>query len=98
MAQLNAIEVTKVAQGSNSDTTTTLALTLGFEPKYMRVSNVTAAHTYEFHQGMADSAALKTDSNGIPAAITTGGFIVGDRTISNLTKSASDTVYWIALG
>jgi hypothetical protein len=98
--------IMRVATGRYLDTGTVAAYdftTLGFTPKYVRVSNVTSRDMLEWFEGMADASAVKTVAAGTRTLITTlgitpitnKGFTLGLDTDVNVT---SEQVSWLAIG
>lgn len=96
--------VSNVAVGRYLDTGTAAAFTIttGFKPRYVRVENLTDRNGYEWFEGMADAAALKTVAAGTKTLLTTlgitvsaNGFTVGLDTDVNVS---SKQLSWIAIG
>ena len=94
----------QMATGNYLDTGTAAAftITLGFQPKYVRVENETSRDGYEWFEGMADAEAIKHVAAGTRTIITTlgitpvvNGFTVGLDTDVNVT---SEQISWIAMG
>ena len=92
------------AFGSYLDTGTAAAftITVGFQPRYVRVENETSRDGYEWFEGMADAEAIKHVAAGTRTLITTlgitvsaTGFTVGLDTDVNVT---SEQISWMALG
>ncbi len=95
------------AVGSYIDTGTAAAfvITVGFQPRYVRVSNEDGDAFMEWYEGMAAAEAMKMigdtnpmtyakiTSNGITVSAT--GFTVGLDTDVNVT---SQQISWLALG
>ena len=99
------LNVCRLATGAYLDTGTVAAYTfdgLGFEPRYVRVINMTSGDEECFIEGMTDAYAHKRVAAGTGAAITSSGitpnsrgFVFGLDTDMNVT---SEQVYWVALG
>lgn len=103
---VNPASVVHVAVGSYIDTGTAAAftITVGFQPRYVRVSNEDGDCFEEWYEGMADAEAMKlvgdTDpvtyakitSNGI--TVSASGFTVGLDTDINVT---SQQLSWMAI-
>lgn len=96
--------VARVATGRYLDTGTVAAyaFSCGFQPKYVRVVNVTSGDMYEWFEGMAAASASKTVAAGTRSLITTlgitvsaDGFTMGLDTDVNVS---SEQVSWLALG
>jgi hypothetical protein len=96
--------ITRVATGRYLDTGTVAAYTfsLGFQPRYVLVVNVTSGDMYEWFEGMAAASASKTVAAGTRTLITTlgvtvstDGFTMGLDTDVNVTN---EQVSWLAIG
>lgn len=91
--------------GRYIDTGTVAAfnITLGFQPRYVKVVNVTSGDMIEWYEGMAAASACKTTgATGVRTLITTlgitvsaSGFTVGLDLDVNVT---SEQLSWIATG
>lgn len=104
--------VANIAVGSYLDTGTAAAIsiTTGFQPRYVKVVNVTAASTglvvMEWFEGMSDANGIKTydegtSETGVTLITTLGitpsatGFTIGLDTDLNVT---SEQLHWMAIG
>src|SRR3990167_2378448 len=93
-----------VSVGRYLDTGTVAAFTIttGFQPRYVRVVNVTSGDEYEWFEGMAAASAYKRVTAGdatIPTTlgitVSASGFTVGLDTDINAT---SEQLSWMAIG
>ncbi len=96
--------VNNVAVGRYLDTGTVAAFTItcGFQPRYVKVVNVTSSDQYEWYEGMAAASAHKRVLAGTGSLITTlgitvsaTGFTVGLDLDINVT---SEQLSWVAVG
>lgn len=96
--------VRNVAIGRYLDTGTAAAftITLGFQPRYVKVSNVTSGDQEEWFEGMTAAHARKQVAAGTATIITSNGitvsasgFTVGLDTDINVT---SEQISWMAIG
>lgn len=96
--------VRNMAVGRYLDTGTAAAFTisLGFQPRYVKVSNVTSGDQEEWFEGMASPSARKQVAAGTATIITTNGitvsasgFTVGLDTDINVTN---EQLSWMAIG
>lgn len=75
-------------------------VTLGFEPSYVKIQNVTTILQQEHFDGMADaSALLTTGSSGVVTIPTTNGITLsatGFTVGTGVQGSADDVMYYIA--
>ena len=92
------------AVGSYIDTGTAAAfvITVGFQPRYVRVVNETSGDQIEWFEGMAAAEGFKRLANGTGAMVTSNGitvsatgFTIGLDTDINVT---SEQLSWLALG
>ena len=103
-SQSNDKGVVNRAVGSYIDTGTAAAfvITVGFQPRYVRVVNETSGDQIEWFEGMADAEGFKRVAAGTGAMVTSNGitvsatgFTVGLDTDINVT---SEQLSWLALG
>jgi len=96
--------VSRVATGRYLDTGTVAAYDFecGFQPKYVRICNLTSGDMMEWFEGMADASAAKQVAAGTRSLITTlgvtpltTGFTMGLDTDVNVT---SEQISWLAIG
>lgn len=77
-----------------------VVLTLGFQPAYVKVMNVTSLLMGEHFDGMDDASyLLTTGSTGVITLPTTAGFTLSATGVTIGTAvqgSASDVCYWVA--
>ena len=84
-----------------SSTAATIAITLGYTPRYVRVLNMTSGDMYEWIEGMADASAHKRIAAGTASIITTlgitptaNGFTIGlDADVNVINEQLS----WVAM-
>jgi len=104
VTQKNPGVKTNVATGRILDTGTVAAfpVTLGWQPRYVKVANVTSGDMMEWFEGMTNAHGVKTvaagtrtivTSNGI--TVTSTGFTIGLDTDVNVT---SEQISWLAIG
>ena len=92
----------QVAVGSYIDTGTAAAyvITVGFQPRYVRVENETDRNGMEWFEGMADAEAVRVVAAGTRTLITSRGITVSDKgfTVGADTKVnvQSKQISWIA--
>jgi len=95
---------TNVAVGSyiTTGTAAAIAITVGFQPRYVRVVNETSGDQEEWFEGMADAEAFKRVAAGTGTMITSlgitpsaRGFTIGLDTDINVT---SEQLSWMAIG
>ena len=94
----------------SSDTAAAFTITTGFQPRYVKVVNVTAASTglvmVEWFEGMAAASAIKTNDEGtsetgitlittLGITVSATGFTVGLDTDLNVI---SEQLSWLAIG
>ena len=74
----------KATHGYYIDTGTVTAfdLTIGYNPRYVCVENVTDRTKMEWYEGMDDASAIKTVANGTRTLITTHGITVDDGVVT----------------
>lgn len=111
-SQSNNAGVANVASGSyiTDGTAAAIAITTGFQPRYVKVVNVTAASTglvsVEWFEGMDDANAVKTEDAGSSETAVTlitslgitpnsRGFTIGLDTDLNVT---SEQLHWLCIG
>jgi len=96
--------VRNIAVGRYLDTGTVAAFTItcGFEPRYVRVQNVTSRDSMEWFEGMDDDSGLKTVAAGtrtlstsLGITVSASGFTMGLDTDVVVT---SEQISWIAIG
>jgi len=96
--------VNNTAVGSYIDTGTAAAfkITVGFQPRFVRVINEDGDCHEEWYEGMADAESMKMLTGGTYAKMTThgitvasDGFTVGLDTDINVT---SQQLSWLAIG
>lgn len=96
--------VTRIATGRYLDTGTAaaIAITCGFQPKYVRVVNNTSGDEICWFEGMTDAYGVKRVAAGTQAATTSlgitpsaRGFTIGLDLDINVT---SEQLSWLALG
>lgn len=83
-------------------TAAAIDVTVGFKPRYVKVSNVTSRDQMEWFEGMAAASAVKTVAAGTRTLITSNGvtvdndgFIIGLDTDVNVTN---EQISWMAIG
>lgn len=102
----NSAGVSNVAVGSyiieSGDTAAAIALTIGFQPRYVRVVNETSGDVEEWFEGMTDAYAVKRVAAGTNAQITSlgitpssRGFTIGLDTDINVK---AEQLRWLAIG
>lgn len=93
-----------VAVGRYIDTGTVTAFTIttGFKPRYVRVQNITSGDQEEWYEGMTAAHALKTNSTGTAAQITSLGITVSENGFTLGVDTdivvTSEQLSWIAIG
>ena len=101
-SQTNSVDrALRIASGSHTDDAAApaaIAVTCGFQPRYVRVVNLTTRVEYEFFAGMTATHALKTVAAGTRTAETSAGITLTSTGFSAPAPAQNDVVYWIALG
>lgn len=89
--QRNPRQLDQMAVGSYKDSAGTpgaMSITLGFDPRYIRVVNLTTRVEYEWYKDMAATHTLKTVANGTRTDDTGSAIVV--TTSTNQTPNADD--------
>lgn len=90
-----------IARGSCGKATgdgTALSVTLGFRPKHIVLVNTTDATKFEWIDGMAANATLKTVTGGAMTVDTTGAIVLAEKgfIVNADTNIAAKALVWFA--
>lgn len=90
-----------IARGSCGKATgdgTALSVTLGFKPKHIVVINMTDGTRFEWIDGMANNATLKTVTAGATTADTTGVVTIAEKgfILNAATAATGKALVWFA--
>lgn len=102
MADYAVLETGHVAYGNVEGTGAALAVSLGFEPKIVRLLNIDGLATLEWVAGMGNATGLKQVTAGTLSFIAvngitpnSSGFTIGADTDINVT---AETIFYEAIG
>jgi hypothetical protein len=99
-ATTQAAGVANFASGSFTGDGTAITVALGFQPRYVKVQNVTDVETWEKHEGMAAGAAVRTVTAGTTTVQTGSQIVFGEKsmTLASAAFGSADVVTWVAFG
>ena len=96
----NAVELTRMATGSYLDDAATpdaASITLGFNPRIVRVENETDRILFEWHEGNDSAKGVKTVAAGTRTLETNGLITVSGDTIG-FPVAQNKQYRWVAIG
>lgn len=101
--QSNAMGVANHAVGSvvtDAAAATAITFTLGFQPRIVRLHNLTDRISDEWYEGMASASSLHTIATGVRTLEAVNGIAVSGNTFTctAATMLASKTYAWEAIG
>lgn len=103
-SQTKGAGVVNIALGRYLEDATAAAftITLGFKPRYVKVSNVDSRDQMEYFEGMDDASGVKMVAAGTRTLETTNGITVSDYGFTMALDTdvvvANEQISWIAIG
>lgn len=95
-----AQEITKMTSGSHFDdagSPAAASINLGYQPRYIRVDNVTDRTCWEWYEGMTSAHSVQQVAAGTTTLLTSGGITVADSVIG-FPVTQNKQYRWYALG